>query len=247
MFGGRARGEVGPGVLHRTSFSVEPLTETCRVVVHNRDHVVLGVSPGNSYFRTSLLTELLVWLTEGFRRIDVVIPDTALTHTYEALGYTPQRASVKVRGETNVLRNRVLRAWHDAGGRRPADGHHMMSDLAGHPVYQRVLAQCEAALRVDAGLRRTCRAMSREALLARRPDQEPGPAQIDQGVRYLVEELPFFVASADIFEVGSSLCFYHRRIPLADVVFSGRCALAASPRQGYAVIRPVPEQLPAEP
>jgi cyclo(L-tyrosyl-L-tyrosyl) synthase len=234
-------------VSERTNFSVRPLTGNCRSIYRRREHIVLGVSPGNSYFRVPLLSDLLGWLCGDFAQVDVIIPDSALLHAYAALGYTPERAAGKARGELNAVRNRVVRAWRTHGGPRPGDGLHMMSDLVGRPAYRAALAGCEAALAEDGELRAVCRTVSRDVLLSQRPGIEPAPEQVEKGMRYLIAELPFFVASADIFTVPSSLCFYHRPLPLADLIFSGSTTLKPSPRQAYAIIRPAGKNLAGTP
>lgn len=225
-------------------FLVEPFTENCYEVYQKKEHVVFGVSPGNSYFRVPLLTDLLGWLCGEFSVVDVVIPDSPLVHTYVAMGYDPERAERKARGEINVLRNRVNRAWQAQGGPRPADGLHMMSDLAANTTYQRLLGHCEQLVSEDGQLRDTCLAMSRDVLAARSPGYAPTPEQVQRSARYLIEELPFFLASVDIFDMSSSLCFYHQRLPLADLIFSGKCALRAAPHQGHAIVRPAQPTAP---
>ncbi|GAB3211132.1 tRNA-dependent cyclodipeptide synthase [Marinactinospora thermotolerans] len=224
------------------SFTVEPFTDACHTIRERGEHVVLGVSPGNSYFQVGLLTGLLGWLRAEFARVDVVIPDSALEHTYLALGYDPRRARKKARGETNAVRNRVVRAWEANGGPRDADGLHRMSDLAANEVYRDVLAECERALGEDDVLWETCAEMSRDVLTARGHEGPITGEHIEQAMRYLTAELPFFLASADIFGVRSSLNFYHQSLPLAELVFAGKSTLHPSPRQGYAMIRPAPER-----
>ncbi|MCC3769050.1 tRNA-dependent cyclodipeptide synthase [Streptomyces sp. UNOC14_S4] len=228
----------GRGLFTVGSFTVEPFTEACRPVWERRQHVVFGISPGNSYFHVARLTELLGWLCAEFARVDVVIPDSALEHTYRALGYDPQRAAKKARGEINVLCNRVARAWESGGGPRPTDGLHRMSELESNDVYREKLAECERALDEDSALWDTCADMSREVLAARGYDGPLTVERIERAMRYLVAELPFFLASADIFGAPSSLNFYHRPLPLAELVFAGKSLLQASPRQAYATIRP---------
>lgn len=225
-------------VFQRGPFTVEPFTGASRVIWEQRQHVVCGISPGNSYFRVARLTELLGWLCEEFAQVDVVVPDSALEYTYHALGYDPQRAAKKTRGEINVLCNRVARAWKSHGGPRAADGLHRMSELASGAVYREKLAECELALNEDSLLWQTCAEMSREVLAARGHEGPLSADQIEQAMRYLTAELPFFVASSDIFGVPSSLNFYHRQLPLAELIFSGKSLIQASPRQAYATIRP---------
>ncbi|WP_280715777.1 tRNA-dependent cyclodipeptide synthase [Kitasatospora sp. MAP5-34] len=225
-------------VFQRGAFTVEPFTEECRLIWEQRQHVVFGISPGNSYFHVAQLTDLLGWLCGEFARVDVVIPDSALEHTYLALGYDPQRAAKKTRGEINALYNRVVRAWQSSGGPRETDGLHRMSDLISGDIYREKLAECEQALNEDSALWETCAEMSREVLAARGHDGPFTKEQIDRAMRYLLAELPFFVASSDIFDVPSSLNFYHRELPLAELIFSRKSLIEASPRQAYATIRP---------
>ncbi|MQY16671.1 Cyclo(L-tyrosyl-L-tyrosyl) synthase [Streptomyces sp. RB5] len=220
------------------TFDVEPFDDASRRIWERREHVVCGISPGNSYFRGEPLERLLGWLSGEFDRVDVVVPDSGLTHTYHALGYTPRRAAQKTRAEINVLCNRVLRAWQATGGPREADGLHRMSELDSGDVYRDALADCEKALREGGELGRVCADMSREVLRGRGHDGPPTDGQIERATRYLTAELPFFLASSDIFGVPSSLNFYHRELPLAELVFSGSTLLQPSPRQAYATIRP---------
>lgn len=234
---------LGPGtycsVPAHMEFSIEPMTENCYSVCQRREHVVLGVSPGNSFFKVPLLTDLIRWLSREFARLDIVVPDVELSTTFTSLGYPPGRAARKALAEVNAVRNRVVRAWQALGGPRPCDGLHLMSDLVDRSRYRTARAACEKALREDETLRVTCREASRVVLRARRPGSEPTAEAVEQAMRYLLAELPFFIASADIFDVPSSLCFYHRPLPLAELVFSGRTVLKPGPQQGYALVRPV--------
>lgn len=217
---------------------VEPFTDECRRIWEQRQHVVFGVSPGNSYFNVARLTDLLGWLCAEFARVDVVIPDSALEHTYLALGYDPHRAAKKARAETNVLRNRVVRAWESNGGPRAGDRVNRMSELRSNDVYRDWHAECERILTKDDILWEACAEVSRDVLAARGHRGPYETERIERAMRYLLAELPFFVASADIFGVPTSLNFYHQRLPLAEVIFAGKSLLEASPRQGYATIYP---------
>ncbi|GAA4619038.1 tRNA-dependent cyclodipeptide synthase [Actinoallomurus liliacearum] len=225
---------------HRAPFIVEPFTDTSHSVWEQREHVVVGVSPGNSYFSVPLLTGLLGWLCEEFAHVDVVIPDLALEHTFLALGYDERRAAKKTRGEINALRNRIVRAWESSGGPRETDGLHRMSGLASNEIYRERLAECEQALGKDDALWETCAKMSRDVLAARGYDGPFTTERIERAMRYLTAELPFFLASAGIFGVESSLNFYHQPLPLAELIFADKSVLQAPPWQGYATIRPDP-------
>lgn len=228
----------GESVFQQGPFIVEPFTDASYAIWEQREHVVCGVSPGNSYFQVARLTDLLGWLASEFKRVDVIVPDSALHHTYLALGYDSRRAARKVRDETNVLYNRVSRAWKTHGGPRESDGLNRMSDLVSNDVYRERLAEVKWALHDDRVLREGCREMSEEVLVAQGYDGPLETGRVEQAMQYLLSELPFFLASADIFGAPSSLNFYHRRLALAELIFSGKSTLAPSPRQGYATVYP---------
>lgn len=228
------RGELSTDPL----FVVEPYSPNCKAIYEQREHVVVGVSPGNSYFGVQLLGDLLGWLVTEFRHVDVVVPDSGLVYTYQALGYPAEKAAKKAHAETNVLRNRVLRGWESSGGPRAGDGVHRMSELSSRARYQELLCHVEDVLARDGAARDAGLQMSREALVARQRDREPSGDEVELAMRYLAAELPFFLASPEIFDVPSSVCFYHQTIPLAADMFAGRSSLRPSPRQAYAVIRP---------
>lgn len=227
-----------PASFEHHGFLVEPLTAGCRRVWDSRRHVVLGVSPGNSYFNVDRLRVVIQWLKDEFEQIDVIVPDQALHHTFLALGYEQEKAAKKSRAETNVLRNRVLRAWDDVGGPRRQDGLHRMSEIADDPTYVAALERCSRAVDADPVLRVTCEDMTRTVLAAKGLQDEPDATQIAEARKYLLAELPFFVSSGRLFDVESSLNFYHLPIPLANVIFAGGSALKADYGQGYATIRP---------
>lgn len=220
-------------------FSVTPLTDNCRRVYEQGRHIVIGISHGNSYFSVDLLTRLLRWCGQRFDRLDVVIPDDAYRENLEVLGYSPEYAVRKSRQESNAIRNRVVRAA--AAADVPASAGmriHLLSGLVDDPVYRALRLRAEEVLSSDGELLESCLRMSRRALRTSLGGKAPTEEQVLAGARYPLAELPFFLGSADIFRVPSSLCFYHKPIPLADSLFRRGASLAASPRQGYALIQP---------
>ncbi|SDP97318.1 cyclo(L-tyrosyl-L-tyrosyl) synthase [Actinopolyspora xinjiangensis] len=222
----------------QSRFVVDPVTSNCRSIFERGEHVVFGVSPGNSYFSVALLTDLLGWLSEIFSRIDVVVPDSGLEHTYHALGYTVRGAERKARGEVNAVRNRVLRAWDNLGGPRGSDALSMLSMLFDNRNYVEKLAECESTVKGDDDLWEACVAVSRNILMGRGVEEVSNAERERRAMRYIIEELPLVLDSARIFDAPSSMCFYHRRTLLAEMIFSEGSALRASSRQGYALVRP---------
>ncbi len=68
------------------------LKEICYIqgyqTLKNRGVALLGISPGNSYFKQSTISELIDFSVNIFSKIYIVVPDKPYEHTYRALGYT---------------------------------------------------------------------------------------------------------------------------------------------------------------
>lgn len=68
------------------------LKEICYIqgyrTLKNRGEALLGMSPGNSYFKQSTISELIDFSVDIFSKIYIVVPDKPYEHTYRALGYT---------------------------------------------------------------------------------------------------------------------------------------------------------------
>ncbi|WP_072806820.1 tRNA-dependent cyclodipeptide synthase [Rhodococcoides yunnanense] len=217
-------------------FSVQPLTPECESVWESRQHAVFGVSPGNSYFNVRRIAQILGWLRSEFRQIDVVIPDNSLHYTFRALGYDAQKAAKKARAETNVLKNRVHRAWQEIGGPRANDGLHGISQLSTNATYLNSVGHCAREISLDPVLREASETMTKEILASKGLAGRPSDEQISLAEKYLIAELPFFISSSKIFDVGPSLNFYHQPLPLANAIFSGKTSLKPDRGQGYATI-----------
>ncbi|AUH44548.1 tRNA-dependent cyclodipeptide synthase [Streptomyces sp. CMB-StM0423] len=230
-------------------FTDTPLTPNCARVFDSGVHVVVGVSLGNSYFNGDVLRGLLRWLHVRFETIDIVVPDSSYHDNLLVAGHPAAYAKRKTTRETVTARSRILRSWQQAGIGAPGAEHlHLLSGLAGDAAYRSLRAQVVRGLAEDAELRRCCLEMSASALRSQLRGAEPSPGQVEAGLGYLEAELPFFLGSADVFGVASSLCFYHRPIPVAELLFARGGSLRPPPSQGYALIRPAHEAgpVPAE-
>lgn len=220
-------------------FTDTPLTPNCARVFASGVHVVVGVSLGSSYFSGDVLSGLLRWLHARFQSIDVVVPDSPFRDNLLVAGHPQAYAERKTAQETATARSRILRSWQRAGIRAPGAEHlHLLSGLAGGAVYRGLRTQVRQALAHDAELRRCGLEMSESALRSQLRGAEPSRAQVEAGLGCLEAELPFFVGSAAVFGVSSSVCFYHRPIPAAELLFSRTGLLRPPPSQGYALIRP---------
>ncbi|WP_255954830.1 tRNA-dependent cyclodipeptide synthase [Streptomyces odontomachi] len=219
-------------------FAVEPLTDNCRRILDQGEHVLIGVSPRNSYFTEARITELLRWSAKSFRLIDVVIPDFAEVETWLALGYPDTKAHRKTRSKAAHIRNRVIRAGDAAAVPASRLRVLLLSDLAARPDYQSALRRCEETVAQDAVLREMCLRPARHALRCHLNGSEPTPAQVDRAMRYIIAEMPLMLDVPGMLDVDHSTLIYHQRLEFIDWIFFGNTSLRMSERQAYVVVRP---------
>src|SRR3972149_128092 len=77
---------------------------------------VIGMSPGNSYFKDDEVRFLIENIVKRFGRVAILIADIPAISTYMAFGYSEKRArSDKAIPQGNLLRNRVKRVMVQLG------------------------------------------------------------------------------------------------------------------------------------
>jgi cyclo(L-tyrosyl-L-tyrosyl) synthase len=77
---------------------------------------IIGMSPGNSYFKDDVIKNLLKKVVEKYGRAAVFIADVPAISTYIALGYPENRARRdKAIPQGNALKNRTRKAMAELG------------------------------------------------------------------------------------------------------------------------------------
>lgn len=220
------------------AYEALPYSSRCREIWRRGEHLLIGVSPGNSYFSHRRITELLWWGRQFFERTDIVYADLHVSAQFESFGYTPEHAARRALKEIKATARRIERGVEEAGPRDDVRVH-ALSSFAGDPAYQRLHGQIVDALHADRDFRDAAEGMARGFLAARLDEGlAPSEPQIAAGIRYIAAELPFFLDTPALLGVPSSVTCYHLQLPLVPVLFGRNEGLRAAPGQGYAVIRP---------
>jgi cyclo(L-tyrosyl-L-tyrosyl) synthase len=221
----------------RPRFEALPYSERCRRVWRRGDNLLIGVSPGNSYFSHQRIAELLCWGSELFRSIDIVYADLHVDTQFAAFGYPPDKALRRATKEIKTTHRRIQRGVEEAGiaGVRV----HALSEFQPDPVYQGLHRKVLEALGTDRVFREATEGMARAFLGARLAEGgDVSGAGLAAGVAYIAAELPFFLDTPSLLGVPTSVSCYHVQLPLTPVLFGRSEGLLAVPEQGYAVVRP---------
>jgi cyclo(L-leucyl-L-leucyl) synthase len=214
----------------------KPVTPNCQAIFERGRHVMLAVSPFNSRYSDVYVAQAVDWAHRSALDFDVLLPGEIPTSwLLEAAGEKQARA--KARREVARKRRAVQRVVQTHAP-QCAVGIHDLVDFTENPRYIQLHEEVSAAYAADADFRHACLAMSRQAVTSRlhavRGHETHADAdQAAAAVRYLIDELPYFLGAADILGQEESLIVYHRRWELWDRACRGDFPLKVRPNQGF--------------
>ncbi|MGK5640231.1 tRNA-dependent cyclodipeptide synthase [Streptomyces sp. URMC 126] len=215
---------------------VEPYSPACRKVLERGEHVMLGVSTGNSYFSQVTVAALLRWALDRFASVDLVYSDAHLDTMRVADGDSPAHAAAGARRSLKDMRRRLRRAVEQV---TPAGAElrvRSISEYAALPGYEPVRQRLEAAFARDRKLTAACEThidtwlASRERTDGRQEDRRQA------ALAYLKAELPLITSTPEIRGVSTSLFCYHIPMPIVNELRG--LTDYWHPGQGHAVVRP---------
>ncbi|MFP3987780.1 tRNA-dependent cyclodipeptide synthase [Streptomyces sp. E11-3] len=221
------------------AFEVLPFSRTCQIIWEEGDHVLIGVSPGNSYFNAERIAELADWAQRRFAEIDFVYADLHVEEMFAAFGYSREHAARRAAKELKAVRRRLVKGVGRAGPPEGSTRVRGLSEFGGNPVYQLQHRRVRHFMEHDDAFRKGCEDMVRYFLEAKVGDGEaPSEWQRRVCLDYIAAELPFFVDTPGILGVPSSVAAYHTVMPLTEVLYARGGGLRATRNQAYAVVRP---------
>lgn len=221
-------------------FKTRPLTSACARVLRRRQHVIIGISPFNSYFSERTIARLLRWSSQEFHAFHAFVPDEPAAYTLEAIGYSPARARRKARRQSNWLKNKIGRALEELD-RVGASCENVILDsrrLGTNPMYMQGLAAAHRAYESDPEFRAGCHASAEWVIGRSGSDAAIDDVAVRTAARYLLAEVPLFVGTPAIVGTSSSVFCYHQTIPFLKDLFERRFSVPVSDEQGFVEVVP---------
>lgn len=162
-------------------------------ILENKGTAIIGMSPGNGYFKKETITELLTECAKRFSKIIIMIPNQPAIHTYKALGYDDKHAEKKARLQSNALINKIneslpkiLESYRSTIEIALWDGTIAKSDEY-RAQYNHLLSLYGNNNRFREEMRNTTRQVIEKKI---KPGSDIAQS-IDEGVKYLLSELAF--------------------------------------------------------
>ena len=87
---------------------IEFINERSKEIYEKKEHVLIGISPCNSYYNREKIEQIINWvLLEGFQDFHFFLADEISKYNFLALGYLEKEALRKAKKEDNHLYNKV--------------------------------------------------------------------------------------------------------------------------------------------
>jgi cyclo(L-tyrosyl-L-tyrosyl) synthase len=191
-----------------TPLLISPLSNT---LYKKKEHVLLGISPFNSYFSEEMISHWISWAYETFSSFNIFIPDTLPIYTFLALGYDELKAKNKAKKQAAYLKNKIARALLQCRVKN-IDHHNCIIDMAyleNNPIYQDLKNRCYTLYEEDLEFQRECD-QSTGWVLNNHPIKDHLLANTNIAVQYILKEMPLFMNTPLILNKESSLFSYHQ-------------------------------------
>jgi len=219
-------------------FQVRPETWNCGRILSAHEHVLLPVSPFNSKFSVSYIEKLIYWAKDSFKRFDFIMPNEQAAVLLEATGNSPGVAAKKTRHELARNFRSIQQAMVNTGTSEQEARIYRFSDFGNNKLYMSIKNLAKHVFDANEKFRNSCLDMSRQAIYSRLKlikgrKVSLSAKQLSIAVQYIFSEIPFFINSADLFGVTSSVLAYHRRWPVGEVLFGNITQLKVSYKQGF--------------
>lgn len=187
------------------------ITSLSATLYQQKEHVLLGISPFNSYFSEEMIGDWIQWAHTTFSSFHVFIPDTLPIYTFLALGYDELNAKKKAKKQAAYLKNKVARALvqrqldHIDTNKLIID----MDYLENNQAYLELKKACYALYNKNPEFQKECDQCTGWVLNGHAV-KDSHRANNNIAVQYILNEMPLFMDTPSILNTPSSLFSYHQ-------------------------------------
>jgi cyclo(L-tyrosyl-L-tyrosyl) synthase len=185
---------------------------------------IVGMSPGNSYFRQEVVTFLINRVVSEFGKTGVLIPDIPAIATYQALGYDLNRARRdKAIPKGNSLRNKVKEAIKQ-GGLMESQVHvfDWREEIESNACYQEKLFMIKTLCRDNKQFGEAVRTATKEVLVTSKKQIKDLEEAITVAAHYILSEFAFLEFLPEYLHVEKVVYIYHKPWPVYEDYITGK-------------------------
>lgn len=205
----------------RMVITPHPISPSSSALYKNKEHVLLGISPFNSYYSEEIIRDWIQWAHTTFSSFNIFIPDTLPMYTFLALGYDESKAINKAKRQAAYLKNKVRRALEQC--QLNIDDHPNliidMSYLENNPAYRALKKQCYALYTENQKFQEECDQCTGWVLNGH-AIKDSHQANENTAVHYILNEMPLFMNTPLILNTESSLFAYHQTPQFINYIYT---------------------------
>lgn len=189
----------------------------------NEIYPIIGMSPGNSYFKEEVVKNLLKNVIDRYHKTAVLVADIPAISTYVALGYPENRARKdKALPQGNNLRNKILRAMNELGYSddqvRIID---WKTEIESNPSYQEKYQEVLELYNTNKNFQKAANSATESVLDYSDKNISDKKSAIKIAVHYLLSEFAFMEFAPQLLKAEKVTYVYHKRWPVYDAYRNG--------------------------
>ena len=190
---------------------------------NEKTYPIIGMSPGNSYFKDEEVQYLLKTVVEQFGRVGIFIADVPAISTYVAFGYPENRARRdKAVPQGNALKNRVLKAMAKLGYAEDVVRiFDWEKEIEENEVYQQRYSQISDLYLNNQKFHESADATTRGVLEGSKREIKDIEKATSIAVHYLLSELAFLEFAPEYLEVEKVVYVYHKNWAVYENYIAG--------------------------
>jgi len=182
---------------------------------------VIGMSPGNSYFKDAEVEHLLRETVQRYGQTAILIADIPAIATYLAYGYPENRARNKAIPKGNNLKNRSRRIAEQLGISNKVRIIDWANEVENSDSYKEIYNRIRSLYDSNQDFKKAVNNTTKEVLEGGEKDIADLEAATDVAVHYLLSELAFLEFSPKLLESEQVVYVYHRNWPVYERYVSG--------------------------
>lgn len=189
----------------------------------NSAYPIVGMSPGNSYFKDAEVRYLLQKTIDKFGRTAILIADVPAISTYLAFGYSENRARSKAILKGNNLKNRTRRIQKELGF---SDDQVKIidwaTDVADSAEYKKIYLAVEQLYNSNQEFQKAVDQTTQKVIEGSQRSIPNLDAAVKTATHYLLSELAFLEFAPKFLESNNIVYIYHKNWPVYEDYIAGK-------------------------
>jgi len=183
---------------------------------------IIGMSPGNSYFKDDTVRFLLKTVVERYGKAAVFIPDIPAISTFKALGYDEAKARSKAILKGNNLKNRTRRLIDELElNEQTIHVVEWETEIMNNTEYKEKYDMVLKMYNSNPDFREAARSTTASVLYDSQNQITDLESAIDIAIHYLLSELAFLEFAPEFFKVERVVYIYHNTWPVFENYING--------------------------